>query len=138
MAQQSSLGTFGFAYVAHPSGRAEWTNQAWIESEYIPSCLELIKTLTGAETALHLFPAGVRRTDYASHPGTMPAAGFAHLDLPRDAYASAATMVANAQVVKLKRGAVYNVWKAITPPPRASRSQCAIGAPYPRPIMYWG
>jgi hypothetical protein len=119
MARQPSLETLGFTYVAHPAGKADWANSTWIESEYVPSCLALIKNLTGAKTVVPLFIPLQRRTDYGKHQGTAPTAGFVHLDLPRDAYTAAATMAADAHGVKFKRGAVYNIWKAITPPPQS-------------------
>jgi hypothetical protein len=119
LARQPSLDTLGFAVVPHARGKADWSNAAWIESEYIPSCMKLVKELTGAKTVMHLFAPVQRRTDYGKHEGAAPTAGFVHLDLPRDAYTAAATEAADAQGVKFKRGAVYNVWKAITPPPQS-------------------
>jgi hypothetical protein len=119
MKQQPTLDKEGFTYAAHPRGRAEWSNPEWIQSQYIPSCVELVKKLTGAKTVLPLEMTVQRRTDYAEHEGTSPTAGFVHLDLPRDAYTQAATMAADGFGVKFKKAAVYNIWKATTPPPQS-------------------
>jgi hypothetical protein len=81
--------------------------------------MALVQKLTGARAVVPMFAPLQRRTDYDKHEGSAPTAGFVHLDLPRDAYTAAATQTAEAFGVKFKRGAVYNVWKAITPPPQS-------------------
>jgi hypothetical protein len=119
LAQKPTLENEGFALVSHPSGRSDWSNQTWINEEYIPSCLQLIKKLTGARDVVHLFIPVQRRVDYSQHAGSSPAAHFPHLDWPRDAYREQAEMAATAQGVEFKRGTVYNVWKVTTPPPQS-------------------
>jgi hypothetical protein len=119
LAQQPTLANEGFALVKHSSGRADWSNKEWVHGAYVASCQQLIKDLTGAKDVVHLFVPVERRVDYKAHDGTSPAAGFAHLDWPRDAYREQAVMACEAHGVKYRNGIVYNVWKAITPPPQS-------------------
>jgi len=60
----------------------------------------------------------IRRVDYAAYESAAPAAHFVHLDMPRQSCREQADMHAEARGVKFKRGTIYNVWKAITPPPQ--------------------
>lgn len=116
--QAPSLDKEGLTLVAHPSGRADWEDQDWIESEYIPSCIELVKKLTGAKNAIHVYVPLQRRVNYGQHQGSAPTAGFVHLDQTRDTAQSMAGQWAQAQGVEFKRAAIYNIWKCMTPPPQ--------------------
>src|SRR5579864_8726430 len=55
LAYKPTLENEGFALVSHPAGRADWSDKAWIDDEYVPSCMQLIKQLTGARDVVHLF-----------------------------------------------------------------------------------
>jgi len=41
--QKPTLGNEGLMITDHSSGKADWSNRQWIDSEYVPSCVELIK-----------------------------------------------------------------------------------------------
>jgi hypothetical protein len=117
--QKPALDSYGFTLTEHPCGRADWTNKAWIDAEYIPSCVELVKRLTGAKKAVPLYGGALQRhSDPDMRAGRAPAARFIHLDQPREAARAMATADAEAQGVKFRRGAIFNVWKATTPPPQ--------------------
>ena len=47
--------------VTHPAGAADWSNDEWMASVYVPSCVELVKTLTGAKNAMSMHPPMLRR-----------------------------------------------------------------------------
>ena len=51
MAHRPTLAAEGLTFAPHSSGVADWSNDEWIQSEYIPSCVELVKSLTGAKAA---------------------------------------------------------------------------------------
>jgi hypothetical protein len=108
----------GFVLVAHPAGAADWSNDEWLESEYVPSCVELVKKLTGAERAVSMHPPILRRADPKTQAGAVPTAHFIHLDNTRDSAQGIAAGFAKAEGFSVEHGAIYNVWKALTPPPQ--------------------
>lgn len=116
LAHAPTLEEEGFAICAHPVEAPRWDDPAWIETVYVPSCLALIAKLTGARATVHMYNP-ITRT---RHPDgkAAAAADFIHLDQPRDQYRGDAEKAAAAQGITLGRAAIYNVWKAITPPPQ--------------------
>lgn len=116
LAHKPTLDEEGFALVAHPAGEAAWSDKTWLNSVYVPSCLELVKRLTGATATLQMYYPIVRRR--VASDDNAATAGFIHIDQPRDVYRPQAEEAAAALGIKLQRGAIYNVWKAITPPPQ--------------------
>lgn len=116
--QKPTLEVEGVVITAHPAGKAEWSNPAWIQSDYVPSCVELIKKLTGAKQAIPIYSPLQRRNDYGAHKGSAPTAGFVHLDQTRDTALQFSSHWAQSQGITFKRAAIYNVWKCMTPPPQ--------------------
>jgi hypothetical protein len=116
--QQPTLEREGVTLVSHPGGRADWSNREWIAAEYIPSCVELVKQLTGARMALPIYAPMQRRVDFEKHRGAVPTAGFVHIDQTREIAQAFAAHTAEASGVTFKRAAIYNVWKSMTPPPQ--------------------
>jgi hypothetical protein len=116
--RKPTLAEEGLTVVAHPSGRADWGQQEWIQSEYVPSCVELVKNLTGATNAMHIFAPLQRRADYGNVTGAAPTAGFVHIDQTRDICDQMIRQYTSPHGISFKRAAIYNVWKPITPPPQ--------------------
>ncbi|HKR87645.1 MAG TPA: CmcJ/NvfI family oxidoreductase [Phenylobacterium sp.] len=114
LSRPPSLAAEGFVIAAHATPDPEWGDESWLEAVYVPSCLDLVKRLSGARTTLQMYYPIVRRRD----AGAAPPATFIHLDQTREAYRSQAAERAAAAGVELTRGAIFNVWKAITPPPQ--------------------
>ena len=114
--QGPTLEDEGFAIASHPVTAPDWTDDDWIASVYVPSCVELVKRLTGATTAMQMFTP-IFRTRQPDGRAAI-AAGFIHFDQPRDQYRATAQAFAAEQGVELRRGAIYNVWKSTTPPPQ--------------------
>ena len=108
----------GLTLVRHASGNADWSNRQWIDVDYVPSCVELVKQLTGAKTAMAVYAPLQRRVDYQQHKGAVPTAGFVHLDQTRDIALAFAGQLTQGKGVMLERAAIYNVWKCMTPPPQ--------------------
>jgi hypothetical protein len=116
--EKPTLKNEGVMLAEHVSGKADWSNPEWITSEYVPSCVELIKKLTGAKQALPIYVPLQRRVDYGKYAGAAPTAGFVHLDQTRDIAQLFAGKIAESQGVTFKRAAIYNVWKCMTPSPQ--------------------
>ncbi len=116
--QKPTLENEGLTITQHASGRADWSNPAWIKSEYVPSCVELVKKLTGAKQAIPVYSPLQRRVDYGKHQGAAPTAGFVHLDQTRDVALAMAGAMGKAQGLTFERAAIYNVWKCMTPSPQ--------------------
>jgi len=116
--QQPTLENEGLTLIAHSSGKADWSNPGWINSEYVPSCIELIKKLTGAKQAVPIYAPLQRRVDYGKYAGAAPTAGFVHLDQTRETAQAFAQRHAESLGLTFKRAAIYNVWKCMTPPPQ--------------------
>ena len=114
--RRPTLDAEGLTVTHHSPGRGDWTHSDWIQSEYVPTCIELVKTLTGARSAIHVFVPLQRRADYGKVAGSAPTAGFVHIDQTRD---GCNQMIRRyTQGANFKRASIYNVWKPITPPPQ--------------------
>jgi len=112
----------GLTIAPHPVEGADWSNNEWIQSVYLPSCEELVRTLTGARRCASIFVPLQRRVDYGEHKGSIPAAQFVHLD---NTYESArvwaeplAESLGESPDESLRHAVIYNVWKPTTPPPQ--------------------
>jgi len=115
---QPSLEREGITLAAHPVAGADWSDNEWIQSVYLPSCEELVRGLTGAKRCASIFVPLQRRVDYGEHAGSIPAAQFVHLD---NTHASArvwAEPLAESLGESLDNAIIYNVWKPTTPPPQ--------------------
>ncbi|HKX77831.1 MAG TPA: CmcJ/NvfI family oxidoreductase [Novosphingobium sp.] len=113
-----TLDNEGFALVRHPVA-GDWKDQFWIDSVYVPSCIELVCNLTGARDATQIFFPLTRSSEPVGE-GVAYAGSFLHLDIPREEYFGFARIEADKAGFDLQPGkaAVFNVWKAITPPPQ--------------------
>jgi len=116
--QKPTLGNEGLMIAEHSSGKADWANRQWIDSEYVPSCVELIKKLTGAKQAIPIYSPLQRRVDYDKYAGAAPTAGFVHLDQTRAIAQIFAGKTAEAAGISFKRAVIFNIWKCMTPPPQ--------------------
>lgn len=114
--QSPTLEAEGFVIASHPVAAPDWKDDAWVASVYVPSCVELVKRLTGAAAALQMYTP-IFRTRQPDGRAAV-AAGFIHFDQPREQYRGTAEAYAAEQGVKLGRAAIYNVWKSATPPPQ--------------------
>ena len=110
-----SIDRQGFALAHHPID-GNWADRAWLNDIYVPSCLALVERLTGAKTAMQMYYP-ITRTSVATE-GKAGAAGFIHLDQPREEYAAQAREKAAESGRTMGRAAIFNVWKAISPPPQ--------------------
>jgi hypothetical protein len=118
LATAPSLDREGFAIVRHALEAPDWDNEDWVEQVYAPSCVELVKRVTGASAAVSFFKPLQRIVDPARRNGRMSPAGFVHIDHPRETGRKIAQMMAAQEGRSFQRAALYNVWKAITPPPQ--------------------
>lgn len=103
--------------LAHHAIDGDWSDRAWLDEVYVPSCLELVRQLTGAKIALNIYFPIERRSEPAE--GASPPANFLHLDQTRAGYLGDLQATVERHGVELGRAAVFNVWKAISPPPQA-------------------
>jgi hypothetical protein len=113
-----ALAREGLAIVTHAAGESRWSEPDWVTNSYVPSCVELVKRLSGARDAMQLFIPLQRYVNQSEVAGAALTAAFAHLDFPRDFAREAAEQHARDAGVRLGRAVVYNVWKCITPPPQ--------------------
>ncbi len=113
-----SLQREGLMITAHEVPEPDWDDRKWLESVYVPSCIELVKRETGATRAVSLYPALVRRVDYQAHKFSAPTAGFLHLDQPRDTAIELGQQRSSAAGLSFDGGIIYNIWKCLTPPPQ--------------------
>lgn len=107
----------GFTVQPSPVADPAWTDEQWIAGVYVPLCLELVRSLTGAAlTRPYYKGALIRDTGDARRA---PAAEFVHLDNSRE---SALPFLAGAADAELRgrydRIMVFNIWRPITPPPQ--------------------
>lgn len=107
----------GFTLARHPITKPAWHDEAWIDETYNPACTELVRRLTGAAFAVP-FHRGVLLRD-AGGGAAAPAADFIHLDNTREALEHFLERAVPADVrARYPQVRVYNVWRAITPPPQ--------------------
>ncbi|MFC3173919.1 CmcJ/NvfI family oxidoreductase [Novosphingobium bradum] len=114
-----SVDVEGFTLAKHPID-GDWTDRAWLDEVYVPTCLDLVKKLTGATTVLNIYYPIIRSSGGPEADGKVaPPAPFIHYDQTREAYAEQAAKTAAEAGHKLgRKAAVFNVWKAISPAPQ--------------------
>jgi len=103
-----------------PLGNYDWFNSDWIEDIYIPSCVDLVRALTG-KLAYSYYGAYFRIADpvVRSHLNASQPARFVHIDQTRKTLQkSAAEFAARENIGEYSRAIVYNVWRTISPPPQ--------------------
>ena len=111
----SALDREGFILADHDV-TGDWSNQAWLDEVYVPSCLDLVQRLTHASAVFNLYFPIIRSVN--NRDGEAVPAAFLHIDQTRVGYREQAQVLAQAHGREYKGGAVYNVWKAISPPPQ--------------------
>jgi len=117
MPMAPSLDREGFVCVRAPVADPDWRNPDWVDGTYIPGCVELVRQLTGGAVAAP-FHAGVLIRDSARRDGA-PAADFVHLDNSVEGGARFVERAFSPDVLAgYKRAQVFNIWRAITPPPQ--------------------
>lgn len=117
LSEAPQLDREGFAIVRHRVENADWSDECWLAEVYIPACVELVRSLTGAGHAAPMH-AGVLLRDSAGREGA-PAADFVHLDNTREAVAQFLEHAVPAEIrAQYGRVRVFNVWRATTPPPQ--------------------
>jgi hypothetical protein len=115
--QPPSLDREGFVVAPLAVGTGNYTDASWVEGTYIPACAELVKALSGADAVVPLH-AGVLIRD-TGNPHAAPAAEFVHLDHTRAAIAMFLRQVLGDDApARYRQVRVYNVWRALTPPPQ--------------------
>jgi len=112
-----SLAREGFELHRLPIAGADWKNPAWVESAYTPKVLDLVQALTGApRVATSQKTVLLRDTGDAD---AVPAADFVHLDFTRaSARPFSDKLLDAADRARFGRVQIFNVWRAITPPPQ--------------------
>ena len=116
--EKPTLEREGLTIARHPVAGANWSDNAWIQSVYLPSCEALVRVLTGAKRCASIFVPLQRRVDYSAHAGSIPAAQFVHLDNTHESARAWAEPLAESLGESLDHAVIYNVWKSITPPPQ--------------------
>lgn len=109
----------GFSLVAHPVPEGDFFDQEWLDNVYNPSCVELVKRVTGAKDAFLFDGARIRTAgprEGKAKDAFVPA-GFAHLDIPRPQCEQFARTIGEGWGKSFERGAIFNVWKLISPGP---------------------
>ena len=108
----------GFVLADHPVADPQWFDEDWIDAVYAQTCNDLVKRLTGARETLQFHRPLKRIVDPDVRGEHMHTAGFVHVDHPREVGLQISEMFAGARGLGIKRGTLFNVWKAITPPPQ--------------------
>lgn len=114
----ASIATQGFTLAKHTLDNPRWDDDSWIDAVYTPSCGELVKQLTGARQTVSFHRPMQRSSDRNAHGSHLNTAGFIHIDNPRATGRDFAEWFASQHGVKFEQAAIYNVWKATTPPPQ--------------------
>lgn len=107
----------GFAVRRDPLAHYQWDDQDWVKSVYVPHSLKLVREMTGAA---HVAPfyGGVLIRD-TGNANRAPAAEFVHLDQTRESAIPFLEMAVDTETRrKYGRVKIFNVWRAITPPPQ--------------------
>jgi hypothetical protein len=107
----------GFILAHHPLLGPAWNDDTWVDEIYNPACADLVRRLTGAAYTVP-FHRGVLLRD-SGGGAAAPAADFVHLDNTQEAIEHFLERAAPADIRKrYTRVRVYNVWRAISPPPQ--------------------
>jgi hypothetical protein len=117
LASPPRLDAEGFELHRIPLADCDWADPAWVQANYAPKAVALVQALTGAPKVADFTRAAlIRDTGDASRP---PAAQFVHLDQTRDsADPFVAAAADEAERRKYPRVRIFNVWRALTPPPQ--------------------
>lgn len=114
----TTLAREGFEAHLLPLQEKRWADPEWVAKEYVPKTLELVKRLTGAPLVIPFFHGAALIRD-TGDPTKAPAAQFVHIDQTRDSALPFLSMNADEETIrKYPRVQMYNVWRAITPPPQ--------------------
>ncbi len=113
-----SLEREGLTIANHPVPDADWLDNDWITSVYLPSCEALVQELTGAKACASIFVPLQRRVDFGEQEGSIPSAHFVHLDNTVESALPWAEPIAESLGLSLEHAVIYNVWKSTTPPPQ--------------------
>ena len=108
----------GFEIATAPLDSYHWDDADWIANIYMPSAVELVRRVTGAD-----FVAPIINEVLIRDTGDVrraPAAQFVHIDQDRGAAGLmlAATAGGEETVARYSRATIFNVWRSITPPPQ--------------------
>jgi hypothetical protein len=107
----------GFILAHHPLLGPAWNDDTWVDEIYNPACADLVRRLTGTAYTVP-FHRGVLLRD-SGGGAAAPAADFVHLDNTQEAIEHFLERAAPADIRKrYTRVRVYNVWRAISPPPQ--------------------
>lgn len=118
LAVAPTVGVEGFEITTAPLDAYHWDDQDWIANTYMPSAVELVRRVTGADFAAPILnDVLIRDTGDARRA---PAAQFVHIDQDRVAarLMLAAAAGGDEEVARYSRAAIFNVWRSITPPPQ--------------------
>jgi hypothetical protein len=112
-----SIAEQGFAVRQAPLEGADWTDEQWVTSIYMPGCVELVRELSGADYVVPMHN-GVLVRD-TGDVRRAPAAEFVHLDNSRDGLLEMAEGLIDAETrARFPRVTVFNVWRPLTPAPQ--------------------
>ncbi|MFC3174117.1 CmcJ/NvfI family oxidoreductase [Novosphingobium bradum] len=116
LAPAASYQREGFELHHVPVENPRWTDDAWIQSSYLPVLRDLALRITGGAEAV-TFPGSWVIRDTAGN-GAAPAAAFAHMDRERE---SCREIIRNnvdeAIRTRYPRFEMINFWRALSPPP---------------------
>lgn len=117
LASPPALDREGFTVCRDPLDSCHWDDRDWAISVYVPHCMKLVQQLTGAAHVASFY-GGVLVRD-TGNPQRAPAAEFVHLDQTRESAIPFLEMAVDAETQrKYPRVKIFNVWRAITPPPQ--------------------
>ena len=114
-----SLDAEGFMLARHEID-GDWTKREWLDTVYLESCFDLVRRETGASVVLPIYYPLVRSVIPAE--GKADPARFLHIDQPREEFAAEVERLCGqfgeTFDERAHRAKIYNVWKAISPPPQ--------------------
>jgi hypothetical protein len=120
-----SLQEQGFTLIDAPLTDPRWADADWRRHVYVPSCVELVRRLTGASEAMSLVQGdgivlmrAVDATDRQGGKASLPAR-FVHLDQTVEhAEAIIGRVAGDSWRARYGRAVIYNVWRSISAPPQ--------------------
>ncbi|MFC3172702.1 CmcJ/NvfI family oxidoreductase [Novosphingobium bradum] len=118
LSPEADLEREGFRLVEFPVAGADFLDPGWVAGTYMAACAALVARLTGAFRVVPVHPSVVVRNTGDS--AFAPAAQFVHIDQDRGAARAMVAIAAGEDraLQGARRTAIYNVWRALTPPPQ--------------------
>ena len=126
---RAKLSTTGFELVAHQSRVTDFASGEQLRKIYDPEIRELLRAMTGA-SKIHLTTPILRWSERERHPERVNSrpARVVHVDYTRDSFHEFAKEHVREDLNKERllagRYAVFNIWRAVSPPPQDCLLAC--------------